>query len=110
MSRTTAVVAASRRGRIYPHSSSRRRRQVVRQRSAKPPSPVQLRAAPPILTSMHTVACVDRRIFLGRQLTSVYVRFAEQPFFHCFNREVSHNWIDGVDCALPFQLLIAALG
>jgi hypothetical protein len=29
--------------------SDRRRRQVVRQRSAKPPSPVQIRAAPPIL-------------------------------------------------------------
>src|SRR5258708_810935 len=30
-------------------ASDRRRRQVVRQRSAKPPSPVQIRAAPPIL-------------------------------------------------------------
>ncbi len=28
-------------------SKLRRRRQVVRQRSAKPPSPVQIRAAPP---------------------------------------------------------------
>jgi hypothetical protein len=31
----------------FPFAPPRRRRQVVRQRSAKPPSPVQIRAAPP---------------------------------------------------------------
>src|ERR687888_250802 len=31
-----------------------RRRQVVRQRSAKPPSPVQIRAAPPIFLANHS--------------------------------------------------------
>src|SRR5262249_20073551 len=34
----------------------RRRRQVVRQRSAKPPSPVQIRAAPPILRKFDCAA------------------------------------------------------
>ena len=40
-----------------PLRSSWRRSQVVRQRSAKPPSPVQIRAAPPILNSVNTVTC-----------------------------------------------------
>ena len=34
-------------GFLSQSQSDRRRRQVVRQRSAKPPSPVQIRAAPP---------------------------------------------------------------
>jgi hypothetical protein len=37
-------------------SSDRRRRQVVRQRSAKPPSPVQIRAAPPN-SSSNSIVC-----------------------------------------------------
>ena len=35
-------------------SKLRRRRQVVRQRSAKPPSPVQIRAAPPYFPTTYS--------------------------------------------------------
>ena len=44
-SRTTLLSSSLDAAGSSPHSSSRRRRQVVRQRSAKPPSPVQIRAA-----------------------------------------------------------------
>ena len=48
--------------------SQRRRSQVVRQRSAKPPSPVQIRAAPPILNLVDAVTCGLRLVEPSRRL------------------------------------------
>ena len=72
-------------GSILVHSSSRRRRQVVRQRSAKPPSPVQIRAAPPILNSVHAVTYANRNFGLSRGFETIRDSFREQSLFECFH-------------------------
>src|SRR4029453_350780 len=60
----------------------RRRRQVVRQRSAKPPSPVQIRAAPPITTSVNAVTYR----YGVRELIRRFGNTWEQLAFYCFDR------------------------
>src|SRR5438067_7997867 len=62
-----------------------RRRQEVRQRSAKPPPPVQIRAAPPIPTLMNSGTC-RLRLIRGRwRLQSKTVHLAKPPLLDRFD-------------------------
>ena len=83
-----AVVGPSRSADEPPFSATirsvRRRRQVVRQRSAKPPPPVQIRAAPPNLTSSFfatsRISQVVPRLATWEQLGTTATRVAPAPF------------------------------
>ncbi len=59
--RSGALVRRPERALGHPQLSERRRRQAVRQRSAKPPSPVRFRAAPPTFGA-NSIVCTARTI------------------------------------------------
>src|SRR5688572_11279235 len=76
--------------------SNRRRRQVVRQRSAKPPSPVQIRAAPPIFQFKF-----DRlfRISTNERFALDYggLQISSPPHWTC-RKPLIQNGLTGGDC------------
>ena len=75
-------------------TNKRRRRQVVRQRSAKPPSPVQIRAAPPILTLVNAVTYGDRVFGPIRRFGNTWEQFAFNRLDRFPMRGIDHVRLD----------------
>jgi hypothetical protein len=60
-------------------------------RAAKPPSPVQIRAAPPILNLVNAVTCGRRILERPRRFETIRVQIDEQSVFDRFNGTAVHS-------------------